>query len=55
MVQKIKKIVPTAVNHIKQSVQKTKNYLKDLFNDKDFTKEFIIKAIECVTAFFKFF
>ena len=55
MFQSFKRFMLTAVNHIKRSVQKTKNYLKDLFNDKDFAKEFIIKVIECATAFFKFF
>lgn len=55
MSQRLKKIALTAYHHIKRSVQKAKNYLKDLFNDKDFAKEFIIKVIECATAFFKFF
>lgn len=55
MLQLIKHFVLTAINHIKQSAQKAKNYLKDLFNDKDFVKEFIIKIIECATALFKFF
>lgn len=55
MIQQSKKIALTVYHHIKRSVQKIKNYLRDLFNDKDFVKEFIIKALECVTAFFKFF
>ena len=53
MFQSFKHFVLIAVNHIKQSVQK--NYLKDLFNAEDFVKEFIIKVIECLTAFLKFF